>query len=266
VAGPVLTDLLVGRIGNAGVLFFGAALFTLAIVLQRVLLRIRARAAWLAPDAQVRQERALGGNIFAGFTLLLRSPYLLGIATFVIMLATANTILYFEQLRIVAETFSDTVQRTRVFSRLDYTVQSLTIVLQLVLTGRLARRFGIGVLLTIVPIALIGGFFALAATGTFAVLSIVMVTRRVGEYAFVRPGREMLFSRLDTETKYKAKNTIDVPIYRGGDALAAQVGKGLTASGWSPSGVAVLGAVVAAVWAINGFLLGRARGGSRAQA
>jgi len=263
VAGPVLTDLLVSRIGNAGVLFFGAALFTLAIVLQRVLLRIRARAAWLAPDAQVRQERAMGGNIFAGFTLLLRSPYLLGIATFVIMLATANTILYFEQLRIVSETFSDTVQRTRVFSRLDYTVQSLTILLQLILTGRLARRFGVGALLTMIPIAMIGGFLALAATGTFAILALVMVTRRVGEYAFLRPGREMLFSRVDTETKYKAKNTIDVPVYRGADALTAQVDGGLQASGWPPAAVAALGAVVATVWAINGFLLGRARGMSR---
>jgi ATP:ADP antiporter, AAA family len=257
--GPVLTDLLVGRIGNPGILLFGAAMFTLAIVLQRVLLRIRARAAWLGPEAQVLQERSLGGNIFAGFTLLLGSPYLLGIATFVVLLATANTILYFEQLRIVAETFTDTVQQTRVFSRLDYTVQSLTIVLQLVLTGRLARRFGVGVLLTVVPLAMIAGFLTLAATGTFALLAVVMVTRRVGEYAFVRPGREMLFSRVDTETKYKAKSTIDVPVYRGGDALAAQVGKGLTASGWSPSAVAVLGAIASAVWAINGFLLGRAR-------
>src|SRR5688572_16260471 len=107
VAGPVLTDLLVGRIGNAGILFFGATLFTLAIVLQRVLLRLRKRAAWLPPDAQARQDRAMGGNIFAGFTLLLKSPYLLGIATFVVLLATANTILYFEQLRIVGETFTD---------------------------------------------------------------------------------------------------------------------------------------------------------------
>src|SRR5688572_20647538 len=107
VAGPVLTDLLVGRIGNAGILFFGATLFTLAIVLQRVLLRLHKRAAWLPPDAQARQDRAMGGNIFAGFTLLLKSPYLLGIATFVVLLATANTILYFEQLRIVGETFTD---------------------------------------------------------------------------------------------------------------------------------------------------------------
>src|SRR5687768_9182094 len=120
VAGPVLTDLLVGRIGNAGILFFGAALFTIAIVLQRVLLGIRARAAWLPPDEQAKQARPIGGNWLSGVTLILKSPYLLGISLFVILLATANTLLYLQQVTIVAETFPDTVRRTQVFSRLDY--------------------------------------------------------------------------------------------------------------------------------------------------
>jgi AAA family ATP:ADP antiporter len=91
------------------------------------------------------------------------------------------------------------------------------------------------------------------------VLAAVMVARRVGEYAFVRPGREMLFSRVDTETKYKAKNTIDVPVYRGGDAISGQVETGLVAGGMAPAAVALLGAGVAAAWMVNGFLLGRAR-------
>jgi AAA family ATP:ADP antiporter len=262
-AGPMLTDLLVGTIGNAGILLFGASLFTLAIVLQRVLLRLRARAAWLPPEAQAQQERPIGGSLWAGVTLILKSPYLLGIALFVIFIATANTILYLQQVDIVSRTFADTVERTRVFSRLDYTVQSLTIILQLTITGRIANRLGVGVLLTLLPIAMIGGFLTLAATGTFAVFAVVMVTRRVGEYAFIRPGREMLFGGLDTETKYKAKNTIDVPVYRGADALVAQVDKALAAAGWSAAAMATLGAAVAAAWAVNGFLLGRAQ---RAQA
>jgi AAA family ATP:ADP antiporter len=265
VTGPLLTDLLVGTIGNAGILFFGAALFTIAIVLQRVLLGIRAGAAWLPPDEQAKQARPIGGNWLSGVTLILKSPYLLGISLFVILLATANTLLYLQQVTIVAETFPDTVRRTQVFSRLDYGVQSAAFLLQLLITGRLATRFGVGILLTLGPLLMIGGFLALAATGTFVVFAAVMVTRRVTEYALMRPGREMLFGPLDTETKYKAKNTIDVPVYRGGDALAAQVDKALNASGWSASALAVLGALAAAVWTVNGIMLGRTHRARRAE-
>jgi AAA family ATP:ADP antiporter len=86
-----------------------------------------------------------------------------------------------------------------------------------------------------------------------------MITRRVGEYSFVRPGREMLFSRVDTETKYKAKNAIDVPVYRGGDALIAQVDSVLSNAGASASSMALLGAGAATLWAINGIVVGRSR-------
>ena len=255
-AGPVVTDIFVGMVGNAGVLFIGSFMFMMAIVCQRVLLRI-----WSAEPSdgsqKAREDRPLGGNPFAGFTLLLKSPYLLGIALFVILLASVNTFLYFEQLRLVSETFTDTATRTRVFSRLDYTVQSLTILSQVLLTGRLASKWGVGVLLTAVPLIMVAGFLALATWHSFGVLAVVMVARRAGEYAFVRPGREMLFSKVDTETKYKAKNTIDVPVYRGGDALSAQVNNALSTGGLSPERVAVLGAGLAAAWALNGFLLGR---------
>jgi AAA family ATP:ADP antiporter len=255
-AGPLLTDLLVSRVGLPGILFGGSAMFILAILLQRSLLRIAAKTNWKQGE-EISLDRPLGGNPFAGFTLVLKSPYLLGIALFVVLLASVNTFLYFEQLRVVSETFADTETRTRVFSRIDYTVQSLTILSQLFLTGRLAQRWGVGVLLTAIPVAMVGGFLMLAVFQTFTILAIVMITRRFGEYAFVRPGREMLWSRVDTETKYKAKNFADVPVYRGGDALAAQVSTALDNAGLSPSRVAVIGAGVAAAWAINGWLLGR---------
>lgn len=259
--GPLFTDLTVQTVGNAGILFVGGALFLLAIVFQRILIGIWARKDWDPgdPTRAAPRDRPLGGNPFAGFTLLLKSPYLLGIASFVVLLASVNTFLYFEQLRIVADTFTETEQRTRIFSRLDFTVQSLTLLLQIAFTGRVAARFGVGALLTAVPIAMVLGFLGLAATGTFAALAVVMVARRVGEYSFVRPGREMLFSVVDTETKYKAKNTIDVPVYRGGDAVTAQVDKFLAAGGMSAAGVALIGAGTAAVWAVNGWVLGRYR-------
>ncbi|MGH7503105.1 MAG: NTP/NDP exchange transporter [Longimicrobiales bacterium] len=255
-AGPFLTDILVGFIGNAGILYFGASLFVVAIICQRVLLRI-----WTTGGAAGvhAQDRPMGGNPFAGFTLILKSPYLLGIAMFVILLASANTLLYFEQLNLVATTFPDTVTRTQVFSRLDYTVQTLTIMAQFLITGRVAKKWGVIPLVTIVPLIMIIAFVSLATFYSFGVLAVAMVARRVGEYAFVRPGREMLFGGLDNETKYKAKTTIDVPVYRGGDALSAQVDNALQSGGLSPQNVAMMGAGLCAVWAFNGLLIGRQR-------
>jgi len=104
---------------------------------------------------------------------------------------------------------------------------------------------------------MVGGFLALAATGTLTVLLVVFVARRVGEYAFVRPAREMLFSRVDNETKYKAKNVIDVPVYRGADALSAQVKTLIESAGMTPAHVAVIGAGLAGAWFVNGWYLGR---------
>jgi len=257
-AGPVLTDLTVRFIGNDGVLFMGASMFVIAIICQRILLHIWKRTGW-SGAASAAGDRPMGGNPFAGFTLILKSPYLIGIATFVVFAASANTFLYFAQLRVVSETFTDTEVRTQVFSRIDYTVQTLTIIAQLLFTGRIAQKWGIGSLLTFVPLLMVGGFLLLAGLHTFPILVAVMITRRVGEYSFVRPGREMLFSRVDTETKYKAKNAIDVPVYRGGDALVAQVDSALSSAGAGAPALALLGAGAAAAWAVNGFILGRTK-------
>jgi len=257
-AGPMLTDLTVQFIGNDGVLFMGASLFVGAIVCQRVLLSIWKHTGWSAAAAAVG-DRPMGGNPFAGFTIILKSPYLIGIATFVVLAASANTFLYFAQLRVVADTFADTEARTQVFSRIDYTVQTLTLLAQIFFTGRIASKWGIGSLLMFVPLLLVGGFLLLSAVYVFPVLVAVMITRRVGEYSFIRPGREMLFSRLDTETKYKAKNAIDVPVYRGGDALIAQVDARLDGAGMSPQNIALIGAGAAALWAVNGIVLGRSK-------
>jgi AAA family ATP:ADP antiporter len=251
-AGPGITYLTVSRLGNSGVLFVGAAMFVVAIICQQALLRI-----WKGRRESPQEDRPIGGNPFAGFLLVLRSPYLLAIALFVVLLAAANTFLYFEQLRLVKSTFADAQERTKVFAALDWTVQGLTILCQLFLTGRIASRLGLSVLLAIVPVIMIFGFLSLAAVGTFGILAVVFVLRRVGEYAFVRPGREILFSRVDNETKYKAKNVIDVPVYRASDAITAQVSTALEGGALGTSAVALIGAIVATVWAANGWWLGK---------
>lgn len=269
--GPLSTRLVVDVVGNSGVLYMGAAGFVGAIICQRLLLSIWARergglAAVVAGEVRtgpavapaVRSgDKGLGGNPFAGVLQVAQSPYLIGIALFVTFLSLVNTFLYFEQLRIVEETFTDKTRRTEVFANIDIIVQTLTILSQVFLTGRIASKLGVRVLLTIVPVAMIGGFLLLSAFNVFAVIAAALIARRWGEYAFVRPGREMLFSQLDTETKYKAKNFIDVPVYRASDYVGAQAKTAIDALGISVSGAAFIGAGIAAVWALIGWTLGR---------
>jgi AAA family ATP:ADP antiporter len=261
-AGPLFTDLAVDTVGNAGILFVGAGLFAGAVFCQRILLTIwKSGATSSTPGAaeaiRPARDRALGGNPLAGLFIVARSPYLLAIASFVFLLATANTWLYFEQLRLVDAAFPDAESRTRVFARIDWVVQSLTIVSQIFLTGWIASRLGLVVLLTMVPIAMILGFSVLVVWHSFAATVVIMVLRRYGEYAFVRPAREMLWAPLDAETKYKGKNFVDVPVYRGADAAVAQLSLAIEGAGFGPQVIALCGAATAALWAFNGFWLGR---------
>ncbi|NBX58285.1 MAG: hypothetical protein EBT64_07410 [Gammaproteobacteria bacterium] len=246
-------------------LYLGTVGFLCAIVCQRVLIGIwnnapSSSASGSGASASVLQSRndeGLGGNPFAGIMIVLRSPYLLGIASFVVLLSAVNTFLYFEQLRIVSETFSDTTARTEMFATIDFVVQSLTIFSQLFLTGRIASRLGVRALLTFVPLIMIGGFMLLSVFNVFGMIALLLILRRWGEYAFIRPGREMLWGSLDKESKYKAKSFIDVPVYRAADYVGAQAKSALDAVGASPAGAAIVGAGIAALWAANGWMLGR---------
>ncbi len=262
-AGPFVSSLLVSRIGNAGILFLGAGVFFVAVVVQRALLAFWNRpAANATAGATGNKYRPIGGNPLAGIWIVVKSPYLIGIAVFVTLLASVNTFLYFEQLDFVTAAFpNDTRARTAFFSRFDTAVQALTIICQIFVTGKIASRWGMTVLLTFVPVLMIVGLATFAVVHTMTVLVIVFFVRRVGEYSFVRPGREMLFSPLNAETKYKAKNFIDVPVYRGSDYLTGQV---LTAPNWIAPGI--LGAIIAAIWAVNGWWLGRKADAAKTEA
>ncbi|MDF3835945.1 MFS transporter, partial [Cupriavidus basilensis] len=201
--------------------------------------------------------RPIGGGLWAGLTLVARSRYLLGISLFVILLATASTFLYFEQARLVAQTFPHRTQQTQVFSAIDAIVQALTILVQVFFSGRIARRYGVTSLLGVVPLMVAGGFLVLALWPAFGVLAGVMILRRVGEYALLRPGREMLFTVVDAETKYKAKNVIDTAVYRAGDAVSAWIKTAIDAFSGHPAVVALAGAALALAWTWLGWWLGR---------
>ena len=260
--GPLITSLIVTRVGNSGILYFGAGMFIVAVFLQRVLIAqwhsLEPEAGTVGTPAQLSEkDRALGGNPFAGVMLVLRSPYLIGIMLFVVGVSAINTFLYFEQLKLVEDQFEEIAKRTQVFANLDTIVQGLVIFTQLFLTGFIATRFGLTLLLVMVPVVMIFGLTVFALSGTFIVLAVAMVIRRWGEYAFIRPGREMLFSKVDKESKYKAKNLIDVAVYRIADAGFAQLKKFLEAIGMTGTVEALFTAGIAALWALNGWWLGR---------
>ncbi len=188
---------------------------------------------------------------------MLRSPYLLGIAGFVVLLATVTTFLYFEQARLVAEHFPDREAQVRVFGIIDFVVQAGALLSQLFVTGRIAQTLGVRVLLTIVPLLMCVGFVGLALAPGFVLLAALMIVRRIGEYAFVRPGREMLFAPLDAESKYKAKNFIDTVVYRAGDAVSGWAKSLLDMLGQGAGLAALIGALCALLWGYLGWQLGR---------
>ena len=256
-AGPVAGVLLVGIVGHAGLLVLSAALLLAAIAAAQRVRRWRERHPVAGVDPAAATLR-LGGSPFAGARDVLRSPYLLGIALFVLLLASVTTFLYFEQARLVEAKFPDRVDQTRVFGTIDIIVQVLTIFAQLFITGRVAQRLGVGVLLTAVPLVVVAGFLWLAFAPVFAVLAVVMVVRRAGEYAFVRPGREMLYPILPPDAKYRAKNFIDTVVYRGADAVSGWAKALIDLVAQQPAVAAVIGAALALAWAGTGAALGRA--------
>ncbi|KRG71111.1 NTP/NDP exchange transporter [Pseudoxanthomonas dokdonensis] len=256
--GPLLGTLLVAPIGHAGLMLLSALLLAGSAAAAIWLQHWRDRCP-LPQDASLPRSRPLGGNPFAGASAVLRSPYLMGIALFVVLLASVTTFLYFEQARLVADTFPDRTRQTQVFGTIDTVVQSLSILAQLFITGRVARRFGVGLLLVSVPLVAMLGFLWLALAPTFAVLAVVMVARRAGEYAFARPGREMLYTVVDPEAKYKAKNFIDTVVYRGADALSGWIKRLLDVVAEHPALAMLIGSAIALVWALTGGWLGRAQ-------
>ncbi len=254
--GPLLAALIVGTVGSSGLILISLVLLIGAIIAGQRVQQWRDRQPLPATEL-IAQPRALGGSAFAGATTVLSSPYLLGIAAFVVLLATVTTFLYLEQARLIALHFTDRNEQTRVFATLDTVVQTLAILTQIFLTGRIAERLGVRLLLVAVPLIMAAGFLWLAWAPTFAVFVVVMVARRAGEYALVRPGREMLFTRVTTEAKYKAKNFIDTTVYRGADAVSAWIKTGVDMIGQHPAIIAILGAAVALVWAATGNTLAR---------
>ena len=187
----------------------------------------------------------------------MRSPYLLGVCLLILFYTTLSTFLYFQQAQIVRDSFADPAQRTTVFAAMDFATNALTLVIQIFFTGRIVQALGLGWSLALVPLLLGAGFFILGMAPVLAVLVTLQVVRRAGNYAIMKPGREMLFVVLGREEKYKAKNIIDTVIYRSGDVVSAWAYTGLQALGLGLAAIAMLAVPLAGLWAWICFRLGR---------
>jgi len=253
--GPALTALLAVPLGPVNLLPVSAALLSVAV------LCIRRLARWQADvqpgDAPATDDRLpLGGGILAGLRQVATSPYLLGISLLMLLFTTLATFLYFQQAEIVRDSFADPARRTTVFALIDLAVNGLTLLTQLFLTGRLVRWLGLPATLALVPLLLAAGFLALAIAPVIAVLAVVQVVRRAGNYAIMRPAREMLYVVLGREAKYKAKSVIDTLVYRGGDAVSAWVYTAMRGLGLELAGIALLSVPLALGWAGLAWRLG----------
>ncbi len=204
-----------------------------------------------------RARQSVGGTTLSGITHVLRSPYLLGICLFMLLFTIGTTVLYFQQAEIVGARYADRESRTAFLARIDLTVQVITILAQLFISGRVIKWLGVGMTLAILPLMSIIGFGALGAVTSLSLFVAFTVLRRAGNYAFANPGREVLFSVIPPEDKYKAKNFIDTFAYRSGDQIGAWSYAGLSSLGLAASSISLLAAPMSAVWLIVALWLGR---------
>jgi AAA family ATP:ADP antiporter len=259
-AGPALTAYLAPRLGPVNLLPIAAVVLAGALV---CIVRLRRWAVTSAPSPPRGRgqgegaEAPLGGGALAGLAALPRSPYLLGICAFVALGTVLGTFIYFQQAEIVRAAYAEPGRRTAVFAAMDLAVNALTIGAQLFVTGPVATRFGLPRLLVFLPGLSLIGFATLALLPTAAVVIVYQVLRRAATYGVTGPAREVLFTVLGREDKYKAKSAIDTVVYRGGDAASGWLFAGLTALGLGVSGIALVALPLAAAWIAVALYLGR---------
>jgi AAA family ATP:ADP antiporter len=215
-------------------------------------------------ESHAQQTPTLGGNPLAGFKLFLQNRFLLGIGLFLFLYTGIGSFVYLELKNLMAE-FSR-ADRTEIWAFMDLATNTLTILSGLFITSRLATRFGLGWTLALLPVVVAGGLLSVAMVPVLSIVVGLQIFRRAGNYGITRPAREMLFTYVDQETRFKAKPVIDVVVYRGGDVFWGWAFTGLTqVLGLGMAAVAAVGAGIAAVWAFVGLYIGRRAetGGSR---
>jgi ATP:ADP antiporter, AAA family len=260
--GPAVTVGLAVPLGPVNLLIVAALLLEGAVLCAY---RLEAAAPQLASEAGMQPasapaaqaDAALGGGWLAGIAMVLRSPYLAGIATWVALLSLAGTFLYFQQANIVAAASDDPAVRTRIFATIDLAIGIATLVVQCLVTGRLIARFGAGPAAAFLPLVFALGFVALWLTPALWVVIGFQAAQRAANFAISNPAREVLFTALGREEKYKAKNVIDIVVFRGGDAASGWLFAALRGAGLDLGAISLATVPLTAAWLALALALGR---------
>jgi len=258
IVGPLLAAELVDHIGTDTLMLVSATLLLIPIPIIFTLERLK-RTVLGNEDLSVdlSAQQAIGRNPLAGFSLFLQSPYLIGIGCFILLYVAIGSFVYFE-MKNLFEIFTRE-ERTQIFAYIDFAVNLLAILTAVFVTSRIATRFGMATTLALIPALMAIGMLVLAFSPVVAVVAGLQVARRAGNYAITRPGREMLFTVVGREKRFKAKPVIDIVLYRGGDMVSAWAFTLLTSVvGLGLGAVAAVGVGIAVVWAAIGAYLGRA--------
>jgi ATP:ADP antiporter, AAA family len=250
-AGPVLTIGLAPLIGTTHLLILAALLLEVAVFCA---MRLEVR-----KETSSKTEQPLGGGALDGLKMILRSPYIAAITLWVSLLSIAATFLYFEQATIVAAASDDPAVRTRIFATVDLAVGVLTLAVQFVATGKLIARFGVGPALGLLPFVFAAGFAVLASAPVLLVVVAFQALQRTANFAISNPAREVLFTVLARDEKYKAKNVIDIVAVRGADAAGGWLITGLRLLGMEIRAIALVAIALAAAGIALSAALGRAQ-------
>jgi ATP:ADP antiporter, AAA family len=263
--GPWLASQLAEPLGTPSLMLVAVAFLVLAVAAAWLVTRLQPERARARvdddPDAPpaVDERAIIGGSAWEGFRAALRSPYLLGIAGYVMILTIMATFIYFTRLQMVAALGEDLDLRTAIFGRIDFITQLTTLVLQLIVAGHLMKRVGVHIALALLPITIALGFLGLAMVGSLAMLIVFEAAYRAVQRAITRPARETLFTVVSREDKYKSKALIDTFVYRGGDVVGAWTEGLLGRLGMALAGLATVALPLAVVWGALGIWLGRAQ-------
>lgn len=262
--GPWLASLLARPFGTPALLLVAAGFLVLALGAAWWLTRLPGErehpAAEDATGTRAAAERSvIGGSAWEGLQAVFRSPYLLAICAYVLILAVIVTFLYFTRLQMVATLDSDLDLRTTIFARIDMITQAATLVLQAVVTGQLMKRLGVALTLALLPLTAALGFIGLAVVGSLAVLVAFEATFRAVQRGIMRPARETLFTVVSRADRYKSKAFIDTFVYRGGDVLGAQTEGALARIGTGLGALASFAVPLAVLWMGLGLWLGHAQ-------
>jgi AAA family ATP:ADP antiporter len=258
IAGPLLTRMLVKHLKIDGLLLLAAAGFAIVIVLVYIVVREKESLRQHREEIQpTSMDHGLSGNPFDGFTLLFKSRYITSQAAFALMMTWVNTVAYFLQTDFIARTYSAIESRTQAIADIDLMVNICTSVVLLLGLGPLLQRFGVTWGLMLNPLVMIPAFIGVLLSPSLFMIQLIQVVRRVGQYAIARPSREICFTVVDQNSRYRAKNVIDTVVYRFGDLSSAWMQAGLRFAGFGLGAAVALGVGASVIWAGLGAYAGK---------